>query len=117
MDGNLTIGNHVSIHTLCFIPNKTIIEDRVFIGPGCIFTNTKKIKHGRSFPLVEKTTNIKFGARIGGGCSILPGITIGKEALIGAGSVVTKDIPDYKAVLGVPAQLFKDVPEDELFKY
>ena len=113
LDGNITIGDNVSIHTNCFIPNNTIIEDYVFIGPSNTITNTKKIKHGRKFPLKEDPTLIKFGARIGGNCTILPNITIGKEALIGAGSLITNDIPDYKISFGVPAKIMGDVPKDE----
>lgn len=115
LDGNLTIGNNVSVHTLCFIPTKTIIEDYVFIGPNCTITNTKNITHGRNFPLLEERAIIHFGARIGGGTTILPGIHIGKEVLIGAGSVVTRNVPDYKVAYGNPAQIIRDVPLNERF--
>lgn len=113
LDGYIKIGNNVSIHTLCFIANHTIIEDDVFMGPGCTITNVRKIKHVRKFPLIEETTTIKFGSRIGGGCTLLPGIIIGKEALIGAGSVVTKNVDDYKIAIGVPAKIIKNIPDDE----
>lgn len=116
LDGNLTIGNNVSIHTNVFIPNNTIIEDNVFIGPNCTITNVRNIKHGRDFPLIEETAIIKFGARIGGNCTILPGIKIGVESFIGAGSVITKDIPDYVMAIGVPAKVIKKIPENEILK-
>jgi acetyltransferase-like isoleucine patch superfamily enzyme len=113
LDGHIKLGKNVSIHTLCFIANHTIIEDNVFIGPGCTITNVRKIKHGRKFPLIEESAQIKFGTRIGGGCTILPGVIIGTEALIGAGSVVTKNIDDYTVAIGVPAKSIKKISDDE----
>lgn len=113
LDGHLTIGKFVSIHTNCFVASKTIIEDYVFIGPGCTITNTKKIKHTRKFPLIEDVSKIEYGARIGGGCTICPGVTIGREALVGAGSVILKDIPPFKKVYGLAAKIQGDVPLDE----
>ncbi|WP_457557358.1 acyltransferase [Candidatus Harpocratesius sp.] len=115
LDGNLKIGNNVSIHTNCFIANYTIIEDNVFIGPSCTITNVRKIKHGRNFPLIEDTAIIGYASRIGGGCTILPGIKVGREALIGAGSVVTKNIPDNSIAIGVPAKVKGLIPDDEKY--
>lgn len=113
LDGYIEIGRNVSIHSNCFVANKTKINDNVFIGPGCTITNVRKIKHGRTIPLIEESTIIQKAARIGGGCTLLPGINIGQESLVGAGSVVTKSVPSYKVVIGVPAKIFDDVPENE----
>lgn len=115
LDGYISIGENVSIHTLCFVSSKVNIEDHAFIGPGCIITNTPKIKHGRKYPLIEKPPYIKRAARIGGGTTILPAVTIGEDALIGAGSVVTKDIPGEHVAFGNPAKIIGPIPEDERF--
>ena len=86
------------------------------MGPNCTTTNTKTIVHGRkNLKLFEKGPLIKYGARIGGGVTICPDLTIGREALIGAGAVVTKDIPDFKIAVGIPAKVIGDVPKNERY--
>jgi acetyltransferase-like isoleucine patch superfamily enzyme len=115
IERKVNIGNNVSIHSLCQIAKTSVIEDNVFVGPGTITISTKKIQHGRDFPLEEKGPLIKFAARIGPATTIYPSITIGRESTIGAGSVVTHDIPDYKIAYGSPAKVVKNIPEDELF--
>lgn len=92
-----------------------IIEDHVFIAPFFVGANTPKIVHGRDYPLELKPYRIKFGARIGIAVSVLPGVTIGREALIGAGSLVTKDVPDYAVAFGRPAKIVRIVPIEERF--
>jgi len=111
---NVSIGNNCSIHSLCQVAKTTVIEDDVYVGPGVIFISTKRVPHGRNFPLVETGPLIKRGARIDPATTIYPNITIGTQALIGAGSVVTHDIPDYKVAYGSPAKVVKNIPEDEL---
>ncbi len=112
---NVTIGNHVSIHSLCQIAKGTIIEDNVFISPGTITTNIKRISHGRDLPMEDKGPHIKFAARIGPSTIIYTNVTIGREATIGAGSVVTQDIPDFQIASGSPAKVVKTISGDELF--
>ena len=114
LEGKTTIGNKVSIHTLCHITSKMIIEDDVFIGPCTLLTNTNRIKHGRNFPLIEEGSMIKRAVRIGGNCVILPGIVIGENALIGAGSVVTRFIPPRERWFGNPATYHGDVQDNEV---
>ena len=97
-DGVL-IGSGVRIQAFSFIPEGVTIEDNVFLGPRVTFTNDK---HPPS-PNWEKTL-VKTGASIGAGSVILPGITIGKNAVIGAGSVVTKDVLAHTTVYGNPAK-------------
>jgi acetyltransferase-like isoleucine patch superfamily enzyme len=113
---NAVIGNHVYISHLCVIADGTMIENDVFIGPGVVFTNTKHICHGRDRghtghknPIV-----VKRGARIGAGVTILPGVVIGEESEIGAGSVVTKSTLPYRRYWGVPAEMKGWVPEEEM---
>jgi len=97
------IGNGVKIQNNVSVYDDVIIEDDVFCGPSCVFTN---VINPRAF--VErkheyKKTVIKKGASIGANATIVCGVTIGEYALIGAGSVVTKDVPAYALVYGNPA--------------
>lgn len=85
-----------------FIPTGVTIEDNVFVAPGVIFTNDKHPRVSGKWKLLP--IKVKEGASIGAGAVILPGITIGKKAIIGAGSVVTKDVPDNAIVAGNPAR-------------
>lgn len=115
-EGNNYIGNHVTIHTQCHITEGIAIEDWVFIAPEFVGANTIRIFHGRkNIPLVKEAPHIKFGARIGVNVTILPRVTIGREALIGAGAVVTKDVPDFAIAFGAPAKVHGEVPEEERY--
>lgn len=99
IDYGCRIGNRVKIHSHCYIAQFTMIEDDVFIGPGTIFANDK-------YPVTShlEGPEVKRGARIGVNVTVLPGVIIGKEALVGAGSVVTKDVPEGAVVVGNPAR-------------
>ena len=108
------VGDNVKIQNNASIYEGVVIEDGVFIGPHVVFTNDRypsaidakgKLKSDKDWKL-EKTT-VKYGASIGANSTILPGVVIGKHALIGAGSVVTKDIPDFALCFGNPAKLIK----------
>lgn len=109
-----SIGNHVMIETQSYITANVIVEDYVFVGPCVVTTNDKRMlwrRHGANQHL--KGPTLRWGCRIGGGSVLLPGVIIGREAMIGAGSVVTKDIPERKVAFGNPAQVVEDVPADE----
>lgn len=112
-EGDNKIGNNVTVHSQCHVTSKSEIEDWVFIGPCFVSANTSRIKHGRDYPLVLEGFKIRFGARIGAGVTILPKVVIGREALIGAGSLVTRDIPEFSVAYGRPAKVVKTVPDDE----
>ncbi len=86
----------------------TLIEDNVFIGPNVTFTNDKYPK-SKKYPEAFQKIIIKNGASIGANCTILGGIEIGENALVGAGSVVTKSIPTKQLWLGNPARFIKDI--------
>ncbi len=96
------IGNHVRIQAFAFIPPGVTIEDGAFIGPRATFLNDK---HPPSDDWQE--TLVKQGARIGGGAVILPGVIIGEFALVGAGAVVTADVPQLTTVVGSPARVLQ----------
>jgi acetyltransferase-like isoleucine patch superfamily enzyme len=100
VDGHCRIGNRVSIQTNVYVTAYTTVEDGVFLGPCSVTTNDKYMEYGAK--LAGPT--IKRGARIGANSTILPGITIGEEATVGSGTVVTKDVPDKAVVVGNPAR-------------
>src|SRR6266571_3647515 len=97
------IGDNCKIRPFVFIPTGVVIEDNVFIAPNVTFTNDKHPRaHGEWRRL---DTRVKQFASIGAGSTINPGVRIGKNALIGSGSVVTKNIPDNAIAIGVPAKV------------
>jgi acetyltransferase-like isoleucine patch superfamily enzyme len=108
IEHHVKIGNRVRIHTQAFIPEFTIIEDECWIGPNVVMTNAKYpksliVKDGLKGPCIMKY------AIIGANSTLLPGIRIGQYALIGAGSVVTKDVPEKCVVAGNPAKLINRI--------
>ncbi len=109
IDGKSSIGKNVSIQTSVYIPWNTLIEDHVFLGPKCILTNDKYVMrtdYELRGPIIRK------GVSVGAGAVILPSIEIGAESVIGAGAVVTKDVPPKTIVYGVPARAHGTVPSN-----
>lgn len=113
-EGDTVVGDRVLIHAQCHITKGVIIEDDVFIAPLFCGANTPRIVHGRDYPLILEPYYIKRAARIGIGVSILPGVIIGENTQIGAGSVVTRNVPDGECWFGSPAVFKKMVPAEEL---
>jgi UDP-2-acetamido-3-amino-2,3-dideoxy-glucuronate N-acetyltransferase len=108
---NVILGNNVKIQNNVSVYTGVVCEDDVFLGPSCVFTN---VINPRSF--IErkeeyKQTVIKKGASIGANATIVCGYNIGRYAFIGAGAVVTKDVPDYALVVGNPARIIGYVCE------
>lgn len=115
IEGNARIGSHVNITAQCHITQFSDIEDYVFLGPMVVTTNDRRMAyrrkgHGENL----RGVTMKYGARIGANVTVLPAITIGREAIVGAGAVVTKDVPDFATVYGVPARVVGRVKGDEL---
>jgi UDP-2-acetamido-3-amino-2,3-dideoxy-glucuronate N-acetyltransferase len=116
---NVNVGNNVSIGDFCKVQNNVSIyegvtlEDYVFCGPSMVFTNIldPKCKYPQVGAQYYVKTLVKEGASIGANATIVCGITLGKHCLVGAGSVVTKDISDYALVVGVPAKIIGWVSE------
>jgi UDP-2-acetamido-3-amino-2,3-dideoxy-glucuronate N-acetyltransferase len=112
VDCNVKIGDRVKIQNNASIFHGVTLEDGVFIGPHVCFTNDlypRAVNSDMSFKeptdwLIMPTT-VKLGAAIGANSTIRCGVTIGRWAMIGAGSVVTKDVPDYGLAFGAPAAL------------
>lgn len=103
IENNVTIGNNVTVKSGVYIWDNINIEDDVFLGPNVVFTNDLRPRSKQ--PVKYPVTLIKNGASIGANSTILAGITIGKYAMSGIGSVITKDVPDYALVYGNPAKI------------
>lgn len=102
--GGVVIGNNVKVQNNVAIYTGTVIEDDVFLGPSCVLTNvTNPRSQVNRHSLYEKTV-IRRGATIGANATIVCGITLGRYCFISAGAVVTKDVPDYALMVGVPAR-------------
>jgi len=89
-----------------FLPNNSVLDDMVFMGPGVVCTDDKYPRAGNIHYKPEPPT-LGYHCSIGAGATILPGIYIGKFAMVGAGAVVTHDVPDYALVVGVPARIIE----------
>jgi UDP-2-acetamido-3-amino-2,3-dideoxy-glucuronate N-acetyltransferase len=98
LGNNVKIQNNVSVYT------GVICEDDVFLGPSCVFTNVINPRSFISRREEFRRTLVKKGATIGANATIICGITIGEYAMIGAGAVVTKDVPDYALIVGNPGK-------------
>jgi len=116
VENRTTIGKKVKIETNAYITAISIIEDYCFIAPEVTFTNDNFLGRTEERKKYFKGPTLKKGARIGANATILPGIIIGEDAVVGAGSVVTKDLEPRKIYVGVPAKYFKDVPEEQLIE-
>ena len=102
---DVKLGNNVKIQNNVSVYTGVICEDDVFLGPSCVFTNVINPRSFISRKDEYKQTLIKKGASIGANATIVCGHNIGRYAFVGAGSVVTKDIPDYALVVGNPAKI------------
>jgi UDP-2-acetamido-3-amino-2,3-dideoxy-glucuronate N-acetyltransferase len=103
IENDVIIGDNVTVKCGVYLWDGLRVEDNVFIGPNATFTNDKYPKSKMKSKEFEKII-LKNGCSIGANATILPGITIGKNAIVGAGSVVTKNVPDCVVVIGNPAR-------------
>jgi acetyltransferase-like isoleucine patch superfamily enzyme len=92
------------------------VEEDVFIAPCVVTTNDNFMGRTEKRKSLMKGPTIRRGARVGGGAILLPGVEIGEEAFVGAGAVVTKDVPPKTVVVGSPARVLRDVPDEELLE-
>jgi UDP-2-acetamido-3-amino-2,3-dideoxy-glucuronate N-acetyltransferase len=103
IEEGVVVGDNCKIRPFVFIPSGVTIEDNVFVGPNVTFTNDKYPRVKGDWVLLG--IKIKSCASLGAGCVVLPGVTVGKEALVGAGSVVTKNVPERAIAVGNPARI------------
>jgi len=114
VENDTTIGAMTKIQADAYITAYSTLEEHVFIAPCVVTTNDNWMgRTEKRFGNIKGPT-IRRGARIGGGAIICPAIEIGEDAFVGAGAVVTKDVPPRVVVVGSPARVLRDVPEDEL---
>lgn len=109
-----TVGAFCKLETNVYLTAFSTVEDRCFIAPCVATSNDNFIGRTKERFKHFKGVILKRGARIGVNATILPGKTIGEDALVAAGAVVTRDVPEKKIVAGVPAHEYRDVPEEQL---
>ena len=104
---NVTVGDYVKVQNNVSIYEGVTLEDYVFCGPSMVFTNilNPRCRYPQVGAEYYIKTLVKEGASLGANCTIVCGITIGKNAFVGAGAVVTKDVPDFALVVGNPARI------------
>jgi len=107
------IGNNCNLGVYSEFTKDAVMEDWVFYGAGAMTLNAKCILYGRSGDTTLEAPRICYGARIGARVTIMPGVTIGREASIGARSLVTRDVPGQECWVGSPAKFMSMVPEGE----
>lgn len=114
IEENVQIGSNCFIGYYALIERGCVIEDEVYIGARVLLMTTKKIAHRRGYKPEVNGVHICRGARIVSNAILLPGVTVGEEAVVGAGAVVTKDVPAREIHFGFPAQKRGNVPDTEL---
>lgn len=103
IEGHVTIGSYVKIESGAFLPTQTLIGSRVFIGPHAVLTNDRyPLRRRQEYDPVGPT--IEDNVSLGAGCILLPGVRIGEGSIVSAGAVVTRDIPPWSLVRGVPGR-------------
>lgn len=104
IDSGTVIGNNVKIQNNVSVYTGTVIEDDVFLGPSCVLTNVSNPRSQINRHSLYESTHLKRGCTIGANATIVCGVTIGCYAFVGAGSVVTKNVPNFALVMGNPAR-------------
>ena len=115
IDNDVVVGERVRIQSGCYITAYSTIEDDVFVAPGVTLTNDDTMgRHGSDYELRGAT--LRRACRVGGGAVLVPGVKIGEEAFVAAGAVVTTDVPARAVVMGVPARVVRQVPDEDLLE-
>jgi acetyltransferase-like isoleucine patch superfamily enzyme len=115
VDFDVRVGARVLIQTGVYVTGGSLVEDDVFLGPGVLTTNDHSMgRHPRAEAL--RGPVFRRACRVGGGVVVLPGVEVGEEAFVAAGSVVTKDVGARQVVLGTPARVVREVPDEDLIE-
>jgi acetyltransferase-like isoleucine patch superfamily enzyme len=116
VENDTTIGALTKIQAEAYITAYSTLEDNVFIAPCVVTTNDDYMGRTEQRHAAIKGPTIRRGARVGGGAILCPGVEVGEEAFVGAGAVVTKDVPPRALVVGNPARVLREVPDEELLE-
>jgi acetyltransferase-like isoleucine patch superfamily enzyme len=115
VDNDAIVGDRVRIQSQVYLTAYSVVEDDVFVGPCAMTTNDDRMgRLPKDAPLRGAT--LRRACRVGGGVVLLPGVEVGEEAFVAAGAVVTSDVPARKVVMGVPARMVRDVPDEDLLE-
>jgi acetyltransferase-like isoleucine patch superfamily enzyme len=114
IENDTTIGSMTRIQADAYITAYSTLEEHVFVAPCVVTTNDNFMGRTDQRHELMRGPTIRRGARVGGGAVLCPGVEIGEEAFVGAGAVVTKDVPPRTIVVGNPARVLREVPEEEL---
>ena len=114
VENDTTIGSMTRIQAEAYITAYSTLEEHVFVAPCVVTTNDNFMGRTDKRHELMRGPTIRRGARVGGGAVLCPGVEIGEEAFVGAGAVVTKDVPPRTIVVGNPARVLRQVPEEEL---
>jgi UDP-2-acetamido-3-amino-2,3-dideoxy-glucuronate N-acetyltransferase len=114
VENKVSIGRRCKIESEAYITALSDIGDYCFVSPEVTFTNDNFLGRTKERFKYHKGVTMKRGARVGANATVMPGLTIEEDGLVGAGAVVTRDVPARKLVVGVPARVIKDVPQEQL---
>jgi len=116
VENDTTIGAFTRVQTAAYLTAYMTVEDHVFIAPCVQTTNDNFMGRTERRKALMRGPTIRRGARVGGGATLCPGVEVGEEAFVAAGAVVTKDVPPRTVVMGVPARVVREVPDEELLE-
>ncbi|MCL8208476.1 MAG: N-acetyltransferase [Actinomycetia bacterium] len=113
IENDSTVGDETKFQTGAYLTAHSTVEDHVFVAPGVVTTNDPYLARTAARHAAIRGPRIRRGARIGGGAVLLPGVEVGREAVVAAGAVVTRDVPPYRVVMGVPARVVRPTPPEQ----
>jgi acetyltransferase-like isoleucine patch superfamily enzyme len=116
VENDTTIGSGTRIQAEAYVTAYSTLEEDVFIAPCVVTTNDNFMGRTERRKALMRGPTIRRGARVGGGAILCPGIEVGEEAFVGAGAVCTRDVPARTVVVGNPARVLRDVPDEELLE-
>lgn len=115
VDPEVRVGRGASVQTRCYLARGTVVEDDAFLGPGVTVANDDTM--GRHAPAEQlRGATLRRACRVGAGAVLCPGVEVGEEAFVAAGAVVTADVPPRAVVMGVPARVVREVPDEDLLE-